>query len=263
MMTRPSRDPSIEHEPHLQGPRAQDAGQSDDPSEQRAEEILRHEAARAAADDAVEHTVWDEPALAPELAGIAADDQITYASWLKRKLGETSSTKTWLVTMLIVLGAGPLGIFGALFSGIDGSAFNLAMIIIIGPVTEEITKIAAALWVVEKRPFLFQSIWQIFICAVAGGVAFAYIENLIYLNVYIPDHSADLANWRWTICVGLHMNCSFIAGVGLARIWDNAIRNLHRPQLALGVPWFVMAMVGHGLYNGIVLVAERAGWIKF
>jgi hypothetical protein len=49
--------------------------------------------------------------------------------------------------------------------------------------------------------------------------------------------------------------------LGLVRIWDNAIRNQHRPQLALGVPWLVIAMVGHGLYNFLALLAQTTGWL--
>jgi RsiW-degrading membrane proteinase PrsW (M82 family) len=124
-------------------------------------------------------------------------------------------------------------------------------------------KIAVALWVVEKKPYLFRSMWQIFLCAAAGGAAFAFIENLVYINVYVPNHSDEFERWRWTVCTALHVNCSLIAGVGMVRIWDNAIRNLHRPQLGLGIPWFVLAMAGHGMYNGLVIVAEQAGWLSF
>ncbi len=164
------------------------------------------------------------------------------------------------MTLLVAVVAGPWGVLGAL-SGISGGSFALAMIVVIGPVTEEIMKVAAALWVIEKRPYLFKSVWQILLCAAAGGAAFAFIENLMYLYVYLPQHSSKLAAWRWTVCVGLHMNCSFVAGVGLARIWDNAIRERRRPQLWLGLPWLFMAMVAHGVYNGATIVAEAMGWL--
>jgi RsiW-degrading membrane proteinase PrsW (M82 family) len=180
---------------------------------------------------------------------------------LAQRQAETSVTKSWLMTLLVALVAGPWGVLGAL-TGSGTRGFALAMIVVIGPVTEEIMKVAAALWVVEKRPYLFKSIWQILLCAVAGGAAFAFIENLMYLYVYLPEHSATLAAWRWTVCVGLHMNCSFVAGVGLARTWDNAIRGRHRPQLWLGLPWLFMAIVAHGVYNGATIVAEVMGWLE-
>jgi hypothetical protein len=253
-MTNPHHDPSIEHEPHLRN-----VEHLADVSEERASRSLGDETAR---DDSADHTVWDEPTLSAELSGTAGDDQVTYARWLARRLAETSATKSWLTTLLVVLVAGPWGIFGALFGG-NGLSFNVALVTIVGPVTEEIMKIAVALWIVERRPYLFKSIAQILLCAAAGGAAFALIENLMYLYVYIPNHSFSLAAWRWTVCVGLHVNCSFVAGVGLARIWDNAIRNLHRPQLGLGMAWFATAIAGHGLYNAAVVVAESAKWLEF
>jgi RsiW-degrading membrane proteinase PrsW (M82 family) len=164
---------------------------------------------------------------------------------------------------LVIAAAGPWGVFGAIFGGVQGGTSGFAMLAIIGPVTEEIMKIAAALWIVERKPYLFKSMLQIFLCALAGGAAFACIENLIYLNVYTANASSEFSHWRWTVCLGLHVNCSFLAGVGVVRIWDNCLRNRHRPQLALGVPWFVMAMIGHGIYNGTVTLAERAGWLSF
>jgi hypothetical protein len=255
-MKKPSRDQSIEHEPHLQN-RAYEP----DPSEGRAVGRLHSEQARTTIDDAVEHTVWDEPTLSPELAGSYDESQMTYARWLTERHAGTSATKSWLVTLLVAIVAGPWGVIGAL-TGSGTRGFALAMIVVIGPVTEEIMKVAAALWVVEKRPYLFKSVWQILLCAVAGGAAFAFIENLMYLYVYLPDHSGKLAAWRWTVCVGLHMNCSFVAGVGLARIWDNAIRNGHGPQLWLGLPWLFMAMVAHGVYNAATIVAEATGWLE-
>ncbi len=254
-MERPSRDQSIGHEPHLQN-RAFES----DPSERRTPASLASKQAPPTTVDAVEHTVWDEPTLSPELAGHCDESQLTYPRWLAQRIAETSAAKSWLVTLLVAVVAGPWGVLGAL-SGISGGSFALAMIVVIGPVTEEIMKVAAALWVIEKRPYLFKSVWQILLCAAAGGAAFAFIENLMYLYVYLPQHSSKLAAWRWTVCVGLHMNCSFVAGVGLARIWDNAIRERRRPQLWLGLPWLFMAMVAHGVYNGATIVAEAMGWL--
>jgi hypothetical protein len=256
-MSRRSRDPSIENEPHFRG-----LGASD-PSELKAERVLRAEAARDAANAAPDHTVWDEPTLSAELAGEASPEQITYARWLDHNLAQTSSLKSWITTLLVVVAAGPWGVLGAIFGGVEGGGSGFAMYTVIGPITEEIMKIAAALWVVERKPYLFKSMLQIFLCAAAGGAAFAFIENLMYLNVYVPNPSASYAQWRWTVCTALHVNCSFIAGVGLVRIWDNAIRTRRRPQLGLGLPWFVLAMAGHGMYNGLVIVAERAGWLTF
>lgn len=256
-MATPHRDPSVEFEPHLQ-PR----GTSGDPSLSPLAEPPHH----LPAVDLVEHGVWDEPGLSPELAGEPDATQSTYARYVATQIAKTSWLKSWCITLAIVILGGPLGILGALTTSAElgaASGPQWVMMALVAPVTEEITKIAAALWVVEKRPFWFKSMWQILLAALAGGALFGVIENLIYLHIYIPDAPASLARWRWTVCVGLHMTCSFVAGVGLVRIWDNALREQHPPILGLGMPWFVIAMAGHGIYNFGVGLAETLGWLEF
>jgi hypothetical protein len=261
-MTWPSNDPSIEHEPHLREQPVQ--LDPSDPAVRNLRDRALHDSAPA---DDVEHNVWEEPTLAPDLAGSAPEGQITYGRWLEQRIAATGYAKSLGVMLLLIVGAGPWGVIGALFGGGGGGAqlsmTGIVAVAIIGPITEEIMKIALALWVVEKRPYLFKSIWQILVCAAAGGLLFGVIENLLYLRVYIPDAAESLARWRWTVCVGLHVNCSFVAGVGLARIWDRAIRTRTRPELGYGMGWFATAMIGHGLYNFGVTIAEFMGWLEF
>jgi hypothetical protein len=233
---------------------------SGDPAEEKAAHLLALERKRMTEADAVEHTVWSEPALSSQLAGQPDDEQLTYQRWLLGNVRKTTWAKSYAAVLMIALAAGPWGILGAIASA-GASSWAYLMMIVFGPVAEEVAKVAAALWVVEKRPFLFRSRSQILLCAACGGLAFAAIENILYTHVYYPVHTIQFVAFRWTVCVGLHVSCSLVAGLGLVRIWDNAIRNQHRPQLALGVPWLVIAMVGHGLYNLLALLAQTAGWL--
>lgn len=260
-MSEPTSDPSIEHEPHLR----QQSFQTN-PDELPPRPVADRENGDTPAAEDVEHNVWEEPALAADLAGAAPEGQITYARWLDQRIAATSYAKSLGVMLLLIASSGPWGVFGALFGGAGGGDLSTAGIVavaIIGPITEEIMKIALAMWVVEKRPYLFKAIWQILVCAAAGGLLFGAIENLIYMHIYIPDASRSLARWRWTVCTGLHLNCSFVAGVGLARVWDRAMRTRTRPELGYGMGWFATAMLGHGLYNLGVTVAEAVGWLDF
>lgn len=256
-MSDPSPGPDIHHEPHLR------PGELiPDSSDRRISHRLAHEAQQSSYADRVDHSVWDEPSLSTNLSGEPGPDQLTYSRWLDQSEQRTSWWKSWLMVLCVALAAGPWGILGAVVQGAHGR-FALLTLVIFGPVTEEVSKITVALWVVEKRPFWFRSMWQIFLCAAIGGWVFAAVENLIYLHVYFPDPTSTLVRWRWTACIGLHVNCSIVAGVGLVRIWDDAIRKQHRPRLWLGVPWFVTAMVGHGIYNATVVIAETVGWLDF
>ncbi|MEN0112165.1 MAG: PrsW family glutamic-type intramembrane protease, partial [Planctomycetota bacterium] len=217
----------------------------------------------------VDHSVWDEPSL---VAGQAdggetpPEGALTYRRWLDEGIARTGGVWSWLVTLGVAASAGAWGIIGAFTAASGGGEvtfFGVLGATVLAPVTEEITKVAALLWVVEKRPFWLKSIAQVLLCSAAGGLVFAAIENLIYLNVYHPQGGEAFAQWRWTVCTGLHVNCSVIAGFGLVRIWDKAVRTRTRPELRLGMPMFALAMITHGLYNFGVTVAEAGGWLAF
>lgn len=242
-MTDPSRDPSVFEEPHLRGGRS-----SIDPSE-----------ARAETDERAERSVWDEPGLSPELAGPPAEGDVTYARWLEGRARETTLPASWLVTLGVALAAGPWAVIGAFLGGGESIPGVFAMVVF-GPVLEEVAKVAVMLYVVEKRPFVFRSAAQIAVCALAGGAVFAVIENVVYLNVYIPQPSAGVVRWRWTVCVAMHVGCSFVAGLGLVRIWRDVWERKARARTTLGYPYLVAAAAIHGTYNAFALVLQAADY---
>lgn len=195
-----------------------------------------------------ENSVWDEPALSPELSGKVPDGALTWYRWFTEQAALTSETTTWLVTVAISLAAGIWAILGAL-SLQTSWQFPVIMAVFVAPVTEEIMKIALAIWVAEKRPWLFKSFVQIVICGIASGLVFAAIENVIYLNVYIQNPSPQHVQWRWTICVMLHTGCSTIASIGVVQVWQRFQNEKRIPRLSDGARWIVAAMIIHGLYN--------------
>jgi len=248
MKKKQAKDPSIQREPHLR------KGEfKSDPSEVKADRILDKSSAKDYSEDAqVERTVWDEPALSMELIGERPAGELTYKDWLLLRRKEISFSKTMVVTIGIAVTAGPVAIFGA-FYGSGQTVLSILAITVFAPIVEEIMKVALAFYVVEKKPFYFRSSGQILLCALAGGLVFAAIENVIYLNIYIEKPLYRLVAWRWTICVALHMGCSLIAGSGLVRIWRRTWRNLERPQIALAYPFILTAAIIHGLYNAFII----------
>jgi hypothetical protein len=226
-----------------------------DPSEQRAQRPER----TTDQVERVEHTVWDEPTIASELSGQLEPD-ITYASWLSQNIAQTSWFDSWAVTVLVACAAGPWGVLGA-FAGANATGFALLAMCVFGPIAEEVSKVAAAMWIVEKRPYCYLSGAQILFCAACGGLAFASIENLIYMYVYVPDHSREFVAFRWTVCVALHMSCSTMAGLGLVKVWRESITNLQKPRLELAYSWMATAMVCHGIYNFTVTILQLTGWL--
>ncbi len=244
------QDPSVTAEPHL---RPGGAGFTADPGEARAERALRRERGR---DDPAraDHSVWDEPGLSPELLQpLARRGGQGYARWLGEGVARTRPGRSWAVTALCALAAGPFGVVGALLGG-EGSPFALLALVVFGPVAEEVLKVAVPLLLVEQRPYLFRHGAQLLLCGLGGGLLFAGVENLLYLHVYVPDASAELVAWRWSVCVLLHAGCSIIASLGVARVWRDALQRRARPRLQLGLRYTITAAVIHGTYNGAALL---------
>ncbi|MEM8677822.1 MAG: PrsW family glutamic-type intramembrane protease [Planctomycetota bacterium] len=248
-------DPSVEHEPqfafhHFEADDSeQTAGHEGDPIGPPTSE-----------EDRVDQSVWDEPALSPTLAGARPADAPTYASWLTHGEQSTSLAKSWWICFGVALAAGPMAIVGTLIHQLAmGRQAGAIAICVVGPAVEEMMKIALVLWIVEKRPFYFKSTGQIVFCAAASGVWFAVIENLLYLNVYIPDPTPGIIIWRWTACVLLHVGCAMISSIGISRLWHTTITTRTRPQLSLAARLIATAMVIHGIYNAAALVTGVLG----
>lgn len=254
MSRRPEKDPSVASEPHFQ----QRGHRGDDSSPETPG--LQPDVGHLAADDLAEHSVWDEPGVSPELAGKAPVGAATYAAWLGERRAAATKGRSWAVTLLTALVAGPLAILGTFLggssSGVALGATGIMGVVVFGPLLEEVMKNASALWIVESRPYLFSSRCQIAICTLASGAVFAVMENLLYLHVYVSDPSPQLVRWRWTVCVALHMGCALVAGLGTMRIWQNTMQSLARPHLSQGAPYLAAAIVLHGTYNALATLLE-------
>lgn len=225
-MSRPTHDPSVRGEPHFR----EDSGETGSVD-----------------------SVWDEPSLAPELAGPPPEGAATYANRLLAAKSRTPRYRTWLVTGAVALAAGPWAVLGA-FLGAQGADSAVLVVVVVAPLTEEVLKVSAPLLVVEIWPHLFSCASQILLASVASGFVFAAIENVIYLYVYIPQPSEELIRWRWTVCVAVHVVCSLVAGVGVAKVWRGVWARLSRPRLESAFAYIAAAAIAHGAYNAFATV---------
>lgn len=228
-MSDPASDPSVWLEPHLS------PGDADPPADERDE------------------SVWDEPAVSRSLTGEPPPNAPSYAARLEAALAARRQGTSWWVTAAVALGAGPWAVVGALLAPAEAGG-TLSLVVLFGPLAEEVMKVAAATIVVERRPWLFASARQIVFACASGGLVFAALENALYLLVYIPEPTPGLILWRWTACVALHMGCSAIAGRGVARVWEEVWRRRARPDLAWSWRWLIAAVTIHGAYNLVATI---------
>ncbi len=252
---RSERRHDVDQEPHLRP----GAFYADDSNR------LEDEPARASQidpdpqDDPADSAVSDEPSL-----GWRLFDRTThpgYAEMLLERLAATPFHRKLLVMIGAALFAGPFAVFGAFFKSAAGDGgWGYMAVVVVGPVLEEMLKIACVLWLVERRPWLIIGPWSIVAAGAVGGLSFAAIENWVYLNVYFPEHTRDLVTWRWSVGTTLHAGCSIIAALGIAKMWRAVIREARPADLTIAFPWLAGAMLIHGAYNAFAVAIDFLGY---
>ncbi len=285
----PYSDDSVHNEPHMGGKAA-----GPDPSEGRAARALQREADRAGASRPVAQSVFDEPDILPgrppdlidqdwscgncgyNLRGLSTGHPCPecghrelyrpppggaggYYTWLSERITRTSDLTAWSLAIVAALVGGPLGVLAA-FLGLDAgsSAANSAIIVtvVFVPTIEEVAKLLVPMCIVETRPYLFRKPLQIQVATVGAALAFAVIENVIYLTIYAPSAGPLLLLWRWIACTALHVGCTWLATRGLIAVWRRTIDERRPPRLGLALGWLTIAIVIHAAFNAGTLAFE-------
>ena len=250
-MSKPSKGQSVFDEPHL--------SKSEFLLDNSEKIVTRKNASKRAQsiDQRVEHTVWDEPALSNELVHDIPENALTYRRWYEEGIHKITLAKSWIITFCLAIASGPWAVVGAFFLAFQGmSGFGGGAVVIFAPLTEEVLKVASALMIIEKRPFFFKSARQIFICCFFSGVVFSFIENLLYLNIYIQNPPPMLVLWRWSVCVLLHTSCSSIVSAGLIEMWKDSMKERAKARIILMFPALFIAVTIHASYNVIALLID-------
>jgi len=250
MHRRVDHNPDVSQEPQFSGrPVVPDDG-----------DALEDEPARASTvpEATYEESVADEPSLSWRVIDrTAAPGFAEHLALMRRTV---SPITQWLIVLGAAVVAGPFAVFGAFFKAAVGEhGWGYVAIVIVGPVIEEILKIVAAMWIVERKPWLIPNAGAILLIGVMGGLGFAAIENLMYLNVYFPDHGPGLAWWRWTVAVALHIGCSFLAACGVAKMWRAVLATRRPADLSVAFGWILAAILIHGGYNAFAVIIETVG----
>lgn len=295
-MSRRSERDSAAREPYL-NPGAMPV----DPSEEKARRQLARDAVRGEVSGLDNQGVYDEPDILPGRPGevIEQDWSCSACGYNLRGLpvghrcpecahielyrpppegaksyrlrfelasARVSEATGWFVAAGAVLLGGLFAVFGALIESTSNvmAVGTLIVMVVFGPVVEEVMKIAAATLMVEIRPWLFRRVEQIQLATVGSAAVFAVVENILYLTLYVPNPSGTLIIWRWSVCVVLHVGCTAVATRGLIEVWQRAVDERRPPRMADGYRMLVLAIVIHGLYNGSVigyeLLCRQFGW---
>ena len=151
-----------------------------------------------------------------------------------------------IIAFLIAAGGGVLGVLGAIIQ--EWSQASLLITFVAGPMIEEVMKPCGVYLLLVRWPqALTTRIYTAFLAAL-GGLAFALVENLIYLQFYFPEHTQTLVVFRYSACLMMHMVCSFILGFGINQRLLASVRG-EVPFLKGNKKFFLIAMIIHSLFN--------------
>ncbi len=188
----------------------------------------------------------------------------SYASWLIAARARSSVAASRTAVTVVALVGGLLGVVGTFLTPPALGALaggSLLYMVAIAPTIEELMKLGAAAWLVELRPYLVRTASQLRGAAFFAGLGFAVLENILYLNVYVPNPTIALMLWRWLLCTTLHISCCLIAANGLVRVWERTITEGRPPRMDLAIPAFVTAMGVHGAFNLTAAALSFAGFL--
>ena len=148
------------------------------------------------------------------------------------------------------------GVFGIAAAAIGESRFGWYVIpFVAAPIIEEIVKPCGVYLLLVKWPQALPSARHTAFLAALAGLSFAIVENTVYLEVYFPEHTQALVLWRYTVCLLMHMGCSFILGFGINQKLIAAMRD-EIPFLEGNRIFFTIPIVIHATYNVSAFLME-------
>jgi RsiW-degrading membrane proteinase PrsW (M82 family) len=206
-------------------------------------------------EERVLHGIADEPILASRAP--TGSPSLSFENWYRERQAATTWTRSWGVTFALMATGGVFAVLGAFMKASGGPPVLVYGMIV--PIVEELMKVSPALILMERFPYLFRSWVQPWLVTLAAALSFATIENLLYLNVYIPEPSENLRAWRWSVCTAMHVGASALAGVGLHRLYVQTSREHSRVNLDRIFPFLIAAAALHGAYNLTMLFLDASG----
>jgi RsiW-degrading membrane proteinase PrsW (M82 family) len=140
------------------------------------------------------------------------------------------------------------GVFGIIAAVFQEAQAGILVAFIAAPIIEEFLKPSGVYALLIWWPHLLKNQVCTALLAACGGLAFGYIESLVYIKVYIIDPSPEYVLFRLTATPALHVIASFIFGMGINQGVIDSI-NGKKPLLQGSRKWFAAAIALHALYN--------------
>ena len=167
--------------------------------------------------------------------------------------------KWHLLAPLIAIAGGAFGILAAITEEANYGGYFTPFVA--APIIEEAIKPIGVYFLLAKWPHALRGRTYTALLAALGGLSFAFVENIIYLQAYFPEHTQALVLWRYTACLLTHAGCSFILGCGINQKLLASVRG-EIPFLKGNRKFFIIPMAIHAGYNVLVFALSTWHWLS-
>lgn len=130
---------------------------------------------------------------------------------------------------------------------------SLLVAFVAAPMVEEVMKPAGVYLLLVWWPKVLTSRLFTALLAALGGLSFAVVENILYLQFYFPEHTQALVLFRYSAGLTMHVASSFILGFGINQKLLASVRG-EIPLLKDNKKFFIIPMVIHSLFNIMAVV---------
>jgi RsiW-degrading membrane proteinase PrsW (M82 family) len=130
---------------------------------------------------------------------------------------------------------------------------SLLVAFVAAPMVEEVMKPAGVYLLLVWWPKVLTSRLFTALLAALGGLSFAVVENILYLQFYFPEHTQALVLFRYSAGLTMHVASSFILGFGINQKLLASVRG-EIPLLKGNKKFFIIPMVIHSLFNIMAVV---------
>ena len=171
------------------------------------------------------------------------------------------STTLYIMMMFAAAAGGWVAVALAVLPALGTGGTISLFLFILAPFYEEALKPLGVYYVFLRWPHVALSRVHVVMLSAVGGLAFAFVENWLYLEKY-PDQGDSFVLFRFTAPLAMHVASSAILGTGLTRAVLPWLAG--RSTLPAGASTACFTAVGvHAAYNLTVLFLAIIGTREF
>jgi len=185
------------------------------------------------------------------------EGEASYAGLMRELRERKPSVSARALAAFVPLLGVPLGLVCAAYST---EMVGFVSFGIIFPMVAEAAKVIVPAMLMERAWLRGLSFGHILYMALGTALVFGATVNAVYLLLFMPDASAIVKAFRWTMGLAFQLACTGLVTRGLWRVHAQSVADGRPPRLSLAYPAYALAVLIHAAYDTIVYLNGFTGF---